>query len=125
MLVLKKDKSDDEILDELLMELHPSSFKDKIRCIIVKNIPHPTPSHEWFLPIWWVFFFGGTYDNGNGSTSKPNLYRRIKHYIKIRKLKKEEYKYWQEYYNKYGCESGPCVKASYDGGKTYVKAEKL
>lgn len=118
----KKDE-----IDCLLESLyHPPTFKDKVWRIIVKNVPHKTYSNYWFMPIWWVFIFGGTYDTGNGSCTRPNLYYTIRNYIKSRKIQKAENKYWDEYYKKYGCSTEDGItKVSYDGGETYTDATPL
>jgi hypothetical protein len=81
----------------------------------------------WYKPVWWTFFFGGENDTGNGSCWRPNLIHRIQKWFEVRKIKKEEYEYWQKYYEKYGCEPGECpqTKKSIDGGKTYTDAEPL
>ena len=79
------------------------------------------------MPVWWCFIFGGTYDSGNGYGTKPNLYYTIRNGIRSWRIKRKEYKYWQEYYKKYGCQTqtGSSTKCSTDGGKTYHNATPL
>jgi hypothetical protein len=113
-------------LDTLLKRIKPTTFKDKLRRFFAKNIPHPYEyGGGWYMPIWWVFFFGGEYDNGNGSSWRPNLYYTIRNKIRWWNSKRKEYKYWQEHFKKYGYAEGNNVKCSTDGGITYHDATPL
>ncbi|MEK6882126.1 MAG: hypothetical protein AABY22_21090 [Nanoarchaeota archaeon] len=55
-----------------------------LKVFMRRNIPHKmTNNLDWVLPIWWVFFFGGWYDSGNGYGWRPNIFYAIRN--KLRK----------------------------------------
>lgn len=121
----KRDK-----IGYLLKQLDNRSRKEKIKDGILRffarNFPHRNEfSKEWYRPVWLAWIIGGKWDSGNGGGWRPNLYHVVRNKIKWWKLKKEEQKYWQKHFEKYGYETGPATKVSYDGGKTYIDAEHL
>lgn len=55
------------------------SFWKKLYC---QNIPHKTPGGSWCMAVWFVWLFGGNFDNGNGYGWYPGIIDRADDYYK-------------------------------------------